>query len=327
MRVVISDSDNQVLSDSESISNKDLLYDLYRKISYSSDETFWKSEAQEIKYTGTHIATHKVNVLKDITLRTFDAPDVISLFFVENGFIQVETGHGKMWNIGTLQHNLIYNAYSTAATIFRQQQDLRLTIVSFTPEYFMQLTEGGGRIMDKVASCITTGQSFALGSTPNLKLNIQMLQLLRGFEEKGYNAAAERLLTESKVLQLLAAQIEQLDKETFTAGISKLSSADIKCLNDVRDILHADLSRNHTLDGLSREAGINVFKLKQGFKVLFGQPVFKYLKEQRLDYAARQIVLDTKSLSQIAEEAGFASPSHFSEAFKQRYGIPPNKLR
>lgn len=327
MRVVISGSDKRVISDLESISNHDLSFETYSKLQYASSETFWSSKAHEIKYSGTHIARHNVSVHEDISLRTFDAPNVVSLFFVENGTIQSESGGGKLWEIGALQHNLVYNAYNTDATLFKKQSDLRLTIVSFAPDYFTELSEGGGRLMDKVASNVAKGQSFALGSTPNLRLDVQMLRLLNGLGQTEYNPAVERLLTESKVLELLAMQIAQLDTERNALYDRQLSSTDIKKLHDVRDLLLSDVSANYTLDSISREVGLNVYKLKFGFKLLFGQPVFKYLREQRLEYAAKQLGLDTKSISQIADEAGFATLSHFSDAFKKRYGISPNKFR
>ncbi|MDJ1469261.1 AraC family transcriptional regulator [Cytophagaceae bacterium DM2B3-1] len=327
MRVVISGSDNRVISETESISENDLSFQAYSKLKYSSNESFWKSSAHEIRYNGTHIARHTVNVLEDISLQTFDAPNVVSLFFVEKGIIQSESYTGDRWEIGALQHNLIYNSYNTTETLFKKQTDLRLTIVSFAPRYFMEMSDGGGKVMDKIASTVAGGQSFVLGSASNLRLNLQMLQLLQSLGQTGYNTAVERLLTESKVLELLALQIGQLHKEETLIHGKKLSAMDIKKLHDVRDILLSDLSANFTLHSLSHQVGLNVYKLKFGFKFLFGQPVFNYLKEARLTYAAQQLALETKSITQIAYEAGFATPSHFSDAFKKFYGVSPNKFR
>lgn len=327
MKVIISGKDKNIISEMESISENDLSFQSYSKVKYSSKESFWNSHAHEIKYSGTHIARHIVNVHEDISLQTIDAPNVVSLFFVEKGMIQCESENKGLWEIGALQHNLIYNSYNTNNTIFKKQQDLRLTIVSFVPEYFMQLSNGGGKVTDKIASNVVLGRSFALGSTSNLHLNLQTLQLLKDLDQTGYNTAVERLSTESKVLELLALQIGQLDKEDALLDSKKLNATDIKKLHNVRDIILSDLSAEFSLNSLSREVGLNVYKLKFGFKFLFGQPVFQYLKEARLRYAARQITMETKPMSQIAYEAGFATPSHFSDAFKKFYGLSPNKFR
>jgi len=327
VKIIISKADKTVISETDGISGGDLSSKSYSKLKYSSSESFWSSQAHEIKYEGTHIARHKVNVLEDISLRTVDAPKVVSLFFVEKGVIQCNPSNASSWQISALQHNLVYNSYNTDETFFKQQNDLRLTIVSFAPEYFIELSEGGGKITDKIASGMSKGESFSLGSAPNLRLNLQMIQLLNGLEPTGYNTAVERLLTEAKVLELLALQIGQLHKEDNLISNKKLNPLDIKKLHDVRDIILSDLSADFTLTSLSREVGLNLYKLKLGFKFLFGQPVFQFLKVARLQYAAQQISKDTKPIAQIAYEAGFATPSHFSDAFKKLYGVSPIKFR
>lgn len=327
MKVIISGSDSSIISESESISKNDLMFESYSKSQYSSHESFWNSNAQEIRYSGTHIARHHVNVLEDISVKTIDAPNVVSLFFVENGKIQSESDNGNLWEIGALQHNLVFNSYNTNQTIFKKQKDLKLSIVSFAPEHFMQLSEGGGKIVNKIASKVAGGQDFALGSAPNLRLNFQMTQLLNGLGQTESNFAVERLLTESKVLELLALQIGQLYQEENLVSGKQLSATDIRKLHNVKELILSDLSGDFSLNSLSREVGLNIYKLKFGFKLLFGQPVFKFLNEARLKYAAQQIALDIKPISEIAYEAGFANPSHFSDAFKKFYGMPPSKFR
>lgn len=327
MKVIISTKDKSIISEVESISENDLSLQSFNRSNYSSSESFWTSNAQEIKYRGTHVSRHHVNVLEDISLQTIDAPNVISLFFVEKGLIQCSSDNGGSWQIGSLQHNLIYNSYHTNETIFKKQKGLKLTIVSFAPEHFMQLSDGGGKMTDTIASNLVAGESFSLGSAPNLRLNLQMLQLLNGLDQTGYNDSADRLLTEAKVLELLALQVGQLQKEDHLISGKKLSSMDIRKLHDVRDIILSDLSADFSLSSLSRQVGLNIYKLKFGFKFLFGKPVFQFLKEARLQYAAQQISKDTKPISQIAYEAGFATPSHFSDAFKKQYGVSPIKFR
>ncbi|WP_114789096.1 AraC family transcriptional regulator [Niabella yanshanensis] len=327
MKIIISKADKTVISEIDGISGNDLSSQSYTRLKYSSSESFWNSQAHEIKYGGTHIARHNVNVLEDISLRTVDAPSVVSLFFVEKGLIQCNPENAGSWQIGALQHNLVYNSYQTHETFFKQQKDLKLTIVSFAPEYFIELSEGSDKMRDKIASNVFKGKHFSLGSAPNLRLNLQMLQLLNGLDQAGYNTTVERLLTEAKVLELLALQIGQLAKEDPVVRNKKLSALDIKKLHDVKDVILSDLSADFSLNSLSREVGLNVYKLKFGFKYLFGQPVFQFLKQARLQYAAQQIAKDIKPIAQIAYDAGFATPSHFSDAFKKLYGVSPIKFR
>lgn len=96
MKVIISGGDKGIVSELESVSEKDLSFQPYSTFRYSGNERFWKSNVHKIKYSGTHIARHAINVIEDISLKTIDAPNVVSLLFVEKGLIQCKTENGGL---------------------------------------------------------------------------------------------------------------------------------------------------------------------------------------------------------------------------------------
>ena len=57
-----------------------------------------------------------------------------------------------------------------------------------------------------------------------------------------------------------------------------------------------------------------------------GLSFYRYVTQQRLD-RARQLMLEDRDLSNIAEEAGFCDYTAFFRAFKQEYGLSPNDYR
>jgi AraC-like DNA-binding protein len=126
---------------------------------------------------------------------------------------------------------------------------------------------------------------------------------------------------------------EQVSLKTYfapsTVGMLFLEKGNIhvKQSDTAREYILSDLSFTPTLESIAREVGINVYKLKTGFKALFGQSVFSYLREERLTLAYGEILKNKNSLTDIAYQTGFASISHFSDAFKNRYGISPSQLR
>ncbi|MRG47823.1 helix-turn-helix domain-containing protein [Chitinophaga sp. SYP-B3965] len=104
--------------------------------------------------------------------------------------------------------------------------------------------------------------------------------------------------------------------------------ADAKRLQQVKSFL-----QEHYLDPvlslglLCRRFGLNEFKLKRGFKQLFGYTVFGYVQEMRMK-TARQILAEGRmNVNEVADHLGYSSPNHFSTAFKKMYGIPPAKLK
>jgi AraC-like DNA-binding protein len=78
---------------------------------------------------------------------------------------------------------------------------------------------------------------------------------------------------------------------------------------------------------LARIAGINEFKLKNGFRELFGHTVYGYLNAYRMEKAKVWLLENKKNVSQIAFELGFSSLQHFSAAFKKAFGCSPKKIK
>ena len=107
-----------------------------------------------------------------------------------------------------------------------------------------------------------------------------------------------------------------------------IPAADIQRLQQVKSFLQEHyLEPELSLDLLCRRFMLNEFKLKKGFKQLFGYTVFGYVQEMRMK-TARQILAEGRmNVNEVADYLGYSSPNHFSTAFKKMYGIPPTKLK
>lgn len=104
--------------------------------------------------------------------------------------------------------------------------------------------------------------------------------------------------------------------------------ADVTRLQSVKDFLRENFLDQHlSLGLLCRRFGLNEFKLKRGFKQLFGNTVFGYVQEMRMKTARRLIIEEKRNVNEVADFLGYSSPNHFSAAFKRLYGFPPAKLK
>jgi AraC-like DNA-binding protein len=63
------------------------------------------------------------------------------------------------------------------------------------------------------------------------------------------------------------------------------------------------------------------------FRREFGCSVGEYVRLRRLEEAARLLRTGTLALAAIAQVAGFADQSHFSNAFRRRFGLTPAQFR
>jgi len=82
-----------------------------------------------------------------------------------------------------------------------------------------------------------------------------------------------------------------------------------------------------SLDELSRQIGLNSFKLKKSFKAVFGVPVFKYLQNERMAKAHELLRSKDATVQEAAWQVGYDSLSSFSNAFAKKYGFRPSEIR
>ncbi|MNI51276.1 Regulatory protein PchR [compost metagenome] len=78
---------------------------------------------------------------------------------------------------------------------------------------------------------------------------------------------------------------------------------------------------------LSRLVGLNDYKLKIGFKNEYGNTVFGYLREKRMEHALYLLQKGDISVSRAASLVGYANFSHFAEVFRKYYGFNPSEIK
>ncbi|AXY77341.1 helix-turn-helix domain-containing protein [Paraflavitalea soli] len=84
---------------------------------------------------------------------------------------------------------------------------------------------------------------------------------------------------------------------------------------------------NLGLEEFARLSARSLSAFKRDFQRLFNTSPGKWLIEKRLDHALHLLTNMDKSVSDTAFESGFESPSHFSRAFRQRFGSSPLAIK
>jgi AraC family transcriptional regulator len=97
-------------------------------------------------------------------------------------------------------------------------------------------------------------------------------------------------------------------------------------INRVLDHIATHPAEPHSVESLARVARFSAFHFHRVFRTLVGEPVHAHVRRVRLERAVFRLAHGPKeSLTRIALEAGFASSSDFSKAFRQAYGFPPSR--
>lgn len=99
-------------------------------------------------------------------------------------------------------------------------------------------------------------------------------------------------------------------------------------INDVLFHIHKDISQPLFVKELAAIAAYSEQHFHRVFVLVVGEPVHTYIRRIRLEFAANQLMFDTKSsVLDIATKAGFSSLSSFSRAFKSLFQVSPGQWR
>lgn len=100
---------------------------------------------------------------------------------------------------------------------------------------------------------------------------------------------------------------------------------DVVKIKKAKDIIIARMSEPPTLQELADEVGINIKKLKLGFKQIYGDSVFSFLFDYKMDYARKLLDNGYYNVNEVGLKIGYSSASHFIAAFKKKFGTTPKK--
>lgn len=95
------------------------------------------------------------------------------------------------------------------------------------------------------------------------------------------------------------------------------------CINYIEEHIGEPLSIRSVAEG----TGYTGYYLSALFRRETGMPLGDYMKKRKVEHAKRRLLRSNAPVASIAEEFGFASPSHFSAVFRDLTGCSPTEFR
>jgi len=114
---------------------------------------------------------------------------------------------------------------------------------------------------------------------------------------------------------------------TATVTLPSSLQADEALVNAAKNLLAEHLSDSLSMSDLVSQLGTNERRLNEVFRQHTDMTVFVWLREERLSQGRRLLAESTLDIATIAEQLGYHSQSHFSNAFRERFGISPRDYR
>lgn len=107
----------------------------------------------------------------------------------------------------------------------------------------------------------------------------------------------------------------------------QISRMDRKFLNKISKIVEDHLDKEElSVEELSEMIGLSRVHLYRKIKKLTGMSVSEFVRSLKLRLSLELIKNSGKSISEIAYEVGFSSPSYFTKSFKEQFGVSPSEF-
>ncbi|WP_310559047.1 AraC family transcriptional regulator [Flavobacterium sp.] len=96
-------------------------------------------------------------------------------------------------------------------------------------------------------------------------------------------------------------------------------------IKKAKEIIIANMAEPPSLQELSDQIGLNLKKLKMGFKQIYGDTVYGFLFDHKMEYARKLLDSGSYNVNEVGLKIGYSTGSHFIAAFKKKFGTTPKK--
>ena len=96
-------------------------------------------------------------------------------------------------------------------------------------------------------------------------------------------------------------------------------------IKKAKQIIISRMSEPPTLQELSEEINLPLNRLKEGFKQIYGDSVFSFLFDYKMEAARQLLASGAHNVNEVGLKVGYSTSSHFIAAFKKKFGTTPKK--
>ena len=135
----------------------------------------------------------------------------------------------------------------------------------------------------------------------------------------------KELYFKGKVYELLSLYFNKSEDPSLEQCPFLIDEENVQKIRRAKDIILERMTDPPSLENLSLEIGLSLKKLKEGFKQLYGDTVYSYLLDHKMEEARRMLDSQKFNVNEVGLKLGYSTASHFIAAFKKKYGTTPKK--
>ena len=159
----------------------------------------------------------------------------------------------------------------------------------------------------------------------NGNINPSMAVVLSQILSSNIHESMKALYLKGKVYELLSLYFNKNEDTDIEQCPFLIDEDNVRKIRLAKEIILKNMSEPPSLQELSEEIGLSLNKLKEGFKQLYGDTVFGYLLDHKMEEARRMLASTNYNVNEVGLRIGYSTSSHFIAAFKKKYGTTPKK--
>lgn len=138
------------------------------------------------------------------------------------------------------------------------------------------------------------------------------------------SAASRKIFAKGKLLEVLALHFDRRSEDTEACPFLRDEKTRTR-IKTAKNVLIERMTQPPSIAELALDVGISEYKLKSGFKEMYGNTVGGFILDYKMNSAKAMLDSRNYQVSEVAYELGYGNPSHFITAFKKKYQITPKK--
>ena len=139
------------------------------------------------------------------------------------------------------------------------------------------------------------------------------------------NTSIKDLYVKGKVYELLSLHFQREENTEGEYCPFLVDEENVLKIRKAKEIIISRMAEPPSLQELANEIGLNIKKLKEGFKQIYGDTVFSFLFDYKMEHARRLLESNQFNVNEVGVKIGYSTASHFIAAFKKKFGTTPKK--
>lgn len=139
------------------------------------------------------------------------------------------------------------------------------------------------------------------------------------------NPSIKNLYYKGKGYELLSLYFNRSEDPNAEQCPFLIDEENVFKIKKAKEIIIENMSEPPGLEDLSDKVGLSLKKLKMGFKQIYGDTVYGYLFDYKMNYARQLLDSGSYNVNEVGLKIGYSTGSHFIAAFKKKFATTPKK--